>query len=784
MGCRGSEDEQEAGEADEREKGQPLVSVAPDGVNLHDSRCASSFTPSDRNAIHAAMVAAGRSPLEIFHHAYDRLGHGANAAVTDRPTTPSTVAFTSWDPAQTGTLYTSLAADGLTLTKDDTPSTAIYSTTAAFANKTFTSGKWYFELQVRWMVGGVRQRIGIASTTGRQLNGPGSADYSVGMDYNGTSSIYDPVLGYRNAAMPNPIAVKAGDIIGVSFDLSINKISFYVNNVLAGSLDVVAGKTWSPFLYASNNSNYTAKANFGAQDFRYPVPIGFQRIDPFRPISPRLVTLASIADTLLQDLRSGSQISSAAQVEIKRLFPLPSKSDQMVMWTLIDLYETRNRYANGSAQWLVYDRAALDFRNQLAEELAAKAYLASALHPSIGVGEVLVDFWFNHFNVYSRDTNGTATAYENMIRSSVCGTFSELLLNVARSPAMLQYLNNDISVGKSGTTVLTSGINENYAREVMELHTFGVGPTSGVYDPSSIREVAKILTGWRDERNSVYNAATPGSTYWVFRFEPAVHYPGVKTVPFGNGAGLTNRTFADGEAGGISLLGYLASHSYTKRNICTKLGKRLMSSPPAALVSGCVAAWTQSGGSLPRLLMAYLSSVEFWRDDLQSKLKNPYELALSTHRLLGKTSFTRAAVLRDLDLVRRMGMRMKGLLPPTGYSEDSQDWLSSGYISAGVGMINAIVDVERAALSDPAMSGTTLEAVVADMGRADPDRAYGKMASDVLPFRLATPWTAQATGLLKAGVTPSSWDSTNSGTPMPVRTYSALFAGSRWFFVK
>ena len=777
--CSERTDEHDPAEAEVHQ----AVTAATEGINASDARCASSFTTADRTAISAAMAASGRTPLEIFNHAYDRLGHGPNAIVTDTPAPPSTGTVTSWDPAQTGTLYTTLSADGLTITKDDTTSTTVSSATAAFATRVLSAGKWYFELKVTWMAGGVRQRVGLAGTAGRELNGPGSADFSVGMDYNGTYSTNTPAAGYQNAPMPTPIPVTAGDTIGIAFDLDTDTVAFYVNNAFSGQLSLPAGKSWSPFTYASKNSNYTAKVTFGAQDFRYPVPTGFQRIDPFRPVAPRVVTVASTASALLADLRSGSEISSAARAQIELLFPLPAKSDQLVMWTLIDLYETRNSYANGSTKWLQYDKEALDFRNELAEELSAKAYLASALHPSIGVGEVLVDFWFNHFNVYSRDTNGNATSYENMIRRSVCGTFSDLLLKVARSPAMLQYLNNDASVGKSGSTVLTNGINENYAREVMELHTFGVGPMSGVYDQSSIREVAKILTGWRDERNQPYTA-TPGSTYWVFRFDPDVHYPGTKTVAFGTGAGLTGRTFPAGEAGGINLLQYLADHPETKRNICTKLGMRLMSSPPDSLVSKCIAAWNASGGSLPRLLMAYLSSVEFWRDDLQAKLKNPYELALSTHRLLGKTAFTRAEVLRDLDLVRRMGMRMKGLLPPTGYSEDSRDWLTAGYVTAGVGMINTLADVDRAPLSDASVFSGVLEAMVAGMGRTEPSSAYAKVSDDVFPIRFATPLTPDATDLLKSSVTPTNWDTTTSGAARPVRTYATLLTGSRWFFAK
>jgi len=205
----------------------------------------------------------------------------ADLELADTSQALATSTPTHWDPAQTGTAYTTLAADLLTIKKDDYPSNTIYSTTAAFANKTFSTGKWYFEERVLWMAGGTRQRVGIASTTGRQLNGPGSADDSIGMDYNGTYSRYSLTGGYVNAPMPRPILVKPGDTLGVAFDLINNRISFYVNNVHSGTLAVAPGKVWSPFTYASHNSNYTAKAYFGAQGLRYPVPAGYQQIDSF-----------------------------------------------------------------------------------------------------------------------------------------------------------------------------------------------------------------------------------------------------------------------------------------------------------------------------------------------------------------------------------------------------------------------------------------------------------------------------------------------------------------------
>jgi uncharacterized protein (DUF1800 family) len=305
----------------------------------------------------------------------------------------------------------------------------------------------------------------------------------------------------------------------------------------------------------------------------------------------------------------------------------------------------------------------------LERELAA-AKLVRAVESRRQLQEVLVDFWFNHFNVFGDkgEDRWMVGAYErDAIRPHVFGRFRDLLGATAAHPAMLFYLDN--------WTSRREGINENYARELLELHTLGV---DGGYTEEDVREVARCFTGWsivppRGRMAAKDPAANlpPGT----FFFRPRAHDPGEKhvlgtVIPAGGGR-------EDGEA----VLDLLAAHPSTARFLATKLCRKFVSdTPPAGLVTRVAAVFTATQGDLRAVYAAIFSSSEFWSDEaFGAKTKTPLELAASAVRALGGTiDPARAEPLAQQ--VARMGEPLYRCAPPTGYASTADAWLSAGML--------------------------------------------------------------------------------------------------------
>jgi uncharacterized protein (DUF1800 family) len=236
------------------------------------------------------------------------------------------------------------------------------------------------------------------------------------------------------------------------------------------------------------------------------------------------------------------------------------------------------------------------------------------------VVERMTLFWSNHFPVSVRKpiVAGLANAYEvEAIRPHLAGHFEDMLLAVVRHPAMLFYLDNIQSFGPNSPAGRRrgKGLNENLAREILELHTLGV---DGGYTQQDVVALAKILTGWTLEYRL-------GRVYPRYRFQARVHEPGGKT--------LLGRRFAEaGEEEGIEALRMLAQHPATARHIATKLARHYIAdAPPAASVERLTAVFLDSGGHLPSVMEAVLREEAAWAPF--AKLKNPYEFALSAVRL-------------------------------------------------------------------------------------------------------------------------------------------------------
>ena len=296
--------------------------------------------------------------------------------------------------------------------------------------------------------------------------------------------------------------------------------------------------------------------------------------------------------------------------------------------------------------------------------------LYRALYSNRQLEEVLVDFWLNHFNVFNG--KGPArmllTSYErDAIRPHVLGRFRDLLLATARHPAMLYYLDNWQSQAPreelpgqppAPANVRRPGLNENYGRELMELHTLGV---DGGYTQQDVISVARAFTGW-----TIYDVNRIGE----FQFNPAFHDRKEKIV-------LGQKIPAGGgEQDGIQVIDILVRHPSTARFISKKLAQRFVAdAPPQSLVDRMAATFTATGGDLRAVVETMLTSREFLSEGAwQAKLKSPLEMVLSAVRVLG------ADVTDPMTLAQRiadLGQPLYGKAEPTGYSTTSDAWSNS-----------------------------------------------------------------------------------------------------------
>src|SRR5213075_574432 len=259
-------------------------------------------------------------------------------------------------------------------------------------------------------------------------------------------------------------------------------------------------------------------------------------------------------------------------------------------------------------------------------------------------------FWLNHFNVFAPKglDRVLITSYErDTIRPHMWGKFEDLLLATAKSPAMMFYLDNARS--RSGA------INENYAREIMELHTLGV---DGGYTQKDVTELARVLTGWSIDRGS-----------GQFAFHPFLHDRGAKTV--------LGVRLEGGIDEGERMIHILAHHPSTAHHIAAKLCQRLVADdPPKALVDRVAKRFLDTDGDLRETVKAVISSREFWDPQIyRAKVKTPFEYAVSAIRAVDAHVNDPLPLAREL---QKMGEPLYGAQPPTGYSDKADAWINSG----------------------------------------------------------------------------------------------------------
>jgi uncharacterized protein (DUF1800 family) len=284
--------------------------------------------------------------------------------------------------------------------------------------------------------------------------------------------------------------------------------------------------------------------------------------------------------------------------------------------------------------------------------------------------ERLTQFWSNHFavSVDKELLTGLAGSFEReAIRPHVLGNFSELLLAVETHPAMLLYLDNHLSAGPHSERALRLerraqprriGINENLAREILELHTLGVG---GGYTQADVTTFAAVITGWSiGGEGGPFAGGEPGK----FLFRPELHEPGAKRV-------LGTR-YADGGYGqGVAVLRDLARHRSTARFIATKLARHFIADdPPPEALARLALAFTGSGGDLPTVYRALIDSREAWVQPL-AKYKTPSDYIVSAFRGLTLPVDAGQAALAPYAL---LGQRTWAPGSPAGWPDRSADW--------------------------------------------------------------------------------------------------------------
>ena len=332
---------------------------------------------------------------------------------------------------------------------------------------------------------------------------------------------------------------------------------------------------------------------------------------------------------------------------------------------------------------------ALKNSEQVVVDELMQAKMLRAIYSERQLDEVMTDFWFNHFNVFINKgaDRYLLTSYErDAIRPHVLGKFEDLLVATAKSPAMLFYLDNWLSAGPGSEVALgipphphnrrglgpgpqrrgkgkqASGLNENYGRELMELHTLSV---NGGYSQKDVTEVAKVFTGWTLEQPK------QGGD---FRFEPRMHEPGGKIV-------LGHRIKQNGEKEGLEVLHLLAHNPKTAHFISQKLAMRFVSDdPPAALVDRMTKTFLKKDGDIREVLRTMFKSPEFWSpEEYRAKVKTPLEFVVSAVRASGAEVEDARALVGTLN---NMGMMLYGMMPPTGYSMKADVWVNSSALLA------------------------------------------------------------------------------------------------------
>lgn len=400
------------------------------------------------------------------------------------------------------------------------------------------------------------------------------------------------------------------------------------------------------------------------------------------------------------------QDGAAVRVRVKELLAMEPEAryERILSMSNGELLSLRGAKAKSLVEGMTPEQketlAALGGTARLVGAELMEQRLIREIYSSHQLEEVMTNFWMNHFNVYLKK-NGQEPYYlpsyeRDVIRPRALGNFEDLLVAVAKSPAMLVYLDNFQSTGPDSVAARQplfqraaqqqnqpKGLNENYARELMELHTLGV---NGGYSQKDVTEVAKVFTGWTlspgykpqqlrggmfgGNRQQVAQQTAMGiASANEFTFLERRHEPGPKQV-----LGVTIQE--NGEQEGMQVLHMLATSPATAHFISQKLAERFVSDrPDPKLVDKMAASFTKSHGEIKAVLKTMFDAPEFWaKSNEGAKFKTPEEFVVSAVRATG------AEVSDPLSLVQAMntlGMPLYGAQPPTGYKGDQETWLNT-----------------------------------------------------------------------------------------------------------
>jgi len=348
----------------------------------------------------------------------------------------------------------------------------------------------------------------------------------------------------------------------------------------------------------------------------------------------------------------------------------------------------------------------------------ARSRLLTAATTRRPFAERLQLFWTNHFTVSlaKGSVRGLVGAFEReAIRPNIAGSFEQLLIAATTHPAMLRYLDNHLSAGPHSRAVARAarraqemqegprltGLNENLAREVLELHTLGV---HGGYTQADVTAFAAVLTGWRVEP-LINGAALP--------FDPAWHEPGRKTV--------LGKSYAEGPDALREVLHELAMHPSTARFLATKLARHFVADePPLELVDRLAATYLRNGGQLAPLYRELVASPLAWQPTL-AKLKTPEEFVVSTARLLVLDE--RMLERGDAAAALALGQRIHAAPSPAGWPDRADDWLGPEAVWKRVEWATRIADRAGRNVDARTLAGASLGPLLSETSQRQIERA-------------------------------------------------------------
>ncbi|MET0856068.1 MAG: DUF1800 domain-containing protein [Telluria sp.] len=297
--------------------------------------------------------------------------------------------------------------------------------------------------------------------------------------------------------------------------------------------------------------------------------------------------------------------------------------------------------------------------------------------------EVMVDFWYNHFNVFEGkgiDRALVASYERDAIRPYVMGSFRAMLGATAKHPAMLYYLDNYLSTApgvvpgqRRGAVAKARGLNENYARELMELHTLGV---DGGYTQKDVTELARMLTGWTYDQRALMRENQ------TFRFDEKRHDQGIKQW-------LGREVTQQGQLEGEMALDVLATHPATARNVSFKLAQYFVQdNPPPALVDRMAKNFLDSKGDIRSVLRTLFASAEFMAPAAQgAKFKTPYQYVISAARASAAPLVNIAPLVATMG---QLGMPLYGCQTPDGYKNTQDAWLNPDALTRRITFATAL----------------------------------------------------------------------------------------------